>query len=150
VLVLDRLSKYLVATHLGLNEALVLLPVFNLTLLHNTGAAWSFLASASGWQRWFFMLLALLVSAGIIVWLRFLPRGQHHWRAAALALVLGVRWATSWTASWYGYVIDFIQLHYHGWYYPAFNVADSAITIGAVMLILEGLFPRRPQPTPPG
>ncbi|MDE2344988.1 MAG: lipoprotein signal peptidase, partial [Gammaproteobacteria bacterium] len=146
----DRLSKYLVATHLGLDETLVLLPVFNLTLLHNSGAAWSFLASASGWQRWLFMALALLVSAGIIVWLRFLPRGWHRWRAAALALVLGGALGNAMDRIWYGYVIDFIQVHYHGWYYPAFNVADSAITVGAAMLILEGLFPRRPQQTPPG
>ncbi|MDE2090987.1 MAG: signal peptidase II [Gammaproteobacteria bacterium] len=139
VIVLDRVSKYLVSSHLQLYDSIILLPVFNLTVLHNTGAAWSFLAGASGWQRWLFIALALAVSVGLILYLRFLPRRQHRWRAAALALVLGGALGNVIDRIWHGYVIDFIQLHYHGWYFPAFNVADSAITIGAIMLILEGL-----------
>ena len=142
VIVLDRVTKYLISSRLTVYDSISLLPVFNLTLLHNTGAAWSFLAGASGWQRWFFILLALAVSVAIIIWLRYLPRLQHRWRAPALALVLGGALGNVIDRVWHGYVIDFIQLHYHGWYFPAFNVADSAITIGAIMLILEGLFPR--------
>jgi len=141
VIVLDRLSKYLISSHLHVYDSITLLPVFNLTLLHNTGAAWSFLADASGWQRWVFIALALAVSVGLIVWLRYLPRTQHRWRASALSLVLGGALGNVIDRLWHGYVIDFIQVHYHGWYFPAFNVADSAITIGAVMLILEGVFP---------
>lgn len=139
VIVLDRISKYLISSHMGLYDSIVLLPVFNLTLLHNTGAAWSFLAGASGWQRWLFIALALAVSIGLIVWLRYLPRNQHRWRAVALALVLGGALGNVIDRIWHGYVVDFIQVHYQGWYFPAFNMADSAITIGAIMLILEGL-----------
>lgn len=140
VIVLDQLSKYIVAGHLALYDSIRVLPVFNLVLLHNTGAAWSFLAGASGWQRWFFVLLALAVSAAIIVWLWRLPRVGFRWRAAALALVLGGALGNVIDRVRLGYVIDFIQVHYQNWYYPAFNLADSAITIGAFMLIVEGLF----------
>jgi len=142
VIVLDRISKYLISSHMGVYDSIALLPIFNLTVYHNTGAAWSFLAGASGWQRWVFIALALAVSVGLITWLCYLPRMQHRWRAAALALVLGGALGNVIDRIWHGYVIDFIQLHYHDWYFPAFNVADSAITIGATILILEGLFPR--------
>ena len=142
VIVLDQLSKYIVASHLALYDSIRVLPVFNLVLLHNTGAAWNFLAGASGWQRWFFVLLALTVSIAIIIWLRRLPRAGFRWRAAALALVLGGALGNVIDRVRLGYVIDFIQVHYQNWYYPAFNVADSAITVGAAMLILEGLFMR--------
>ena len=142
VIVLDQLSKYIVAGHLALYDSIRVLPVFNLVLLHNTGAAWNFLAGASGWQRWFFVLLALTVSIAIIIWLRRLPRAGFRWRAAALALVLGGALGNVIDRVRLGYVIDFIQVHYQNWYYPAFNVADSAITVGAAMLILEGLFMR--------
>lgn len=147
VIVLDQLSKWLVAGHLALYDSIRLLPVLNLVLIHNRGAAWSFLAGASGWQRWFFVLLALAVSIVIIVWLARLPRGRR-WTAAALALVLGGALGNVIDRLAHGYVIDFIQFHYAQWFYPAFNVADSAITVGAVMLVLEGLF--RPHTTDRG
>lgn len=140
VIVLDQLSKWLVARHLAVYDSVRVLPVFNLVLVHNPGAAWSFLAGASGWQRWFFTILALAVSVAIIVWLRFLPRRQFRWRAAALALVVAGALGNVIDRLWHGYVVDFLQFHYQGWYYPAFNVADSAITVGAAMLIFEGLF----------
>jgi signal peptidase II len=143
VIVLDRISKYIISAHLGLYDSIILLPVFNLTLMHNTGAAWSLLAGASGWQRWFFILLALTVSAAIILWLLSLARAQYRWRAAGLALILGGALGNCIDRLWHGYVIDFIQLHYHGWFFPAFNLADSAITVGAAILIFEGLLPRR-------
>lgn len=143
VIVLDQLSKWLVVSHLAVYDSIRVLPVFNLVLIHNPGAAWSFLAGASGWQRWFFTILALVVSAAIVVWMRFLPRREYRWRAIALALVLAGALGNVIDRLWHGYVIDFLQFHYHGWYYPAFNLADSAITVGAAMLILEGLFSRR-------
>lgn len=143
VILLDQLSKWLVAGHLAVYDSIRVLPVFNLVLIHNPGAAWSFLASASGWQRWFFTILALVVSAAIVVWLRFLPRRHGRWRSCALALVLAGALGNVIDRLWHGYVIDFLQFHYQGWYYPAFNLADSAITVGAAMLILEGLFSRR-------
>lgn len=143
VIALDQLSKYLVFSHLTAYDSIRVLPVFNLVLIQNAGAAWSFLAGASGWQLWLFVLLALAVSVAIIVWLGCMPRRQFRWRAAALALVLGGALGNLVDRLRHGYVIDFLQFHYHGWYYPTFNLADSAITIGAVMLIVEGLFFRR-------
>ena len=143
VIVLDQLSKWLVVSHLAVYDSIRVLPVFNLVLIHNPGAAWSFLAGASGWQRWFFTILALAVSAAIVVWMRFLPRREYRWRAIALALVLAGALGNVIDRLWHGYVIDFLQFHYQGWSYPAFNLADSAITVGAAMLILEGLFSRR-------
>ncbi|MDE2197235.1 MAG: signal peptidase II [Gammaproteobacteria bacterium] len=143
VILLDQLSKHVISSHLALYQSVRVLPFFNLVLLHNTGAAWSFLAGASGWQRWFFVLLALAVSMAIIIWLARLPRTGQRWTAAALALVLGGALGNVIDRLWHGYVIDFIQVYYRHWYYPAFNVADSCITIGAVILVLEGLFHRR-------
>lgn len=143
VIVLDQLSKWLVVSHLAVYDSIRVLPVFNLVLIHNPGAAWSFLAGASGWQRWFFTILALAVSTAIVVWMRFLPRRDSRWRSCALALVLAGALGNVIDRLRYGYVIDFLQFHYQGWYYPAFNLADSAITVGAAMLILEGFFSRR-------
>ena len=112
---------------------------FNLTLVYNTGAAFSFLADAGGWQRWFFVLLAIGVSALLLVWLYRLERDQH-WLAAALALVLGGAVGNLVDRILHGHVIDFIDLYAGGWHWPAFNVADSAITVGAVMLIIDAVF----------
>ncbi|MGH8282551.1 MAG: signal peptidase II [Gammaproteobacteria bacterium] len=150
VILLDQLSKYLISSHLAAYDFIRVLPILNIVLIHNAGAAWSFLAGASGWQRWFFIVLALAVSVAIFVWLRYLPRHQFRWRAAALSLVLGGALGNVIGRIWHGYVIDFIQFHYHSWYYPSFNLADSAITIGAVMLVIEGLFFRREHLSPPG
>ncbi|MGH8279016.1 MAG: signal peptidase II [Gammaproteobacteria bacterium] len=140
VIVLDQLSKYLVASHLELYRPVRVLPVFNLVLIYNSGAAWNFLSGASGWQRWFFVGLALAVSVAIVVWIVRLPRHVQRWRAAALALVLGGALGNVIDRLWHGYVTDFLQFHWRALYYPTFNLADSAITIGAAMLIIEGLF----------
>jgi len=141
VIVLDQLSKWYVLQHLTLAEPVHVLPIFDLTLLHNTGAAFSFLAGQSGWQRWFFTVLALGVSALIVTWLYRLPRGQR-WTGAALALIVGGALGNVIDRMRLGYVIDFIHLHWQDWYFPAFNVADSAISIGAVMLALDILLSR--------
>lgn len=143
VITLDQWSKWLVAAKMHLYDSLYLLPVFNIALLHNTGAAFSFLAGASGWQRWMFVVLACGISLLIAGWLLRQPREGLRWQAAALALVAGGALGNAIDRVMYGYVIDFLQVHYAGWYFPAFNAADSAITVGAAMLIVEGLFLHR-------
>jgi len=145
VIVLDQITKFLITSYLGLFDVVAVLPFFNLTVLHNTGAAFSFLADAPGWQRWFFIFLGLGVSIAILVWLRRLPRGEQRWLVIALALVLGGALGNVIDRAMHGYVIDFLDVYYKTWHWPAFNVADSAITIGAVLLIIDGviLAPRR-------
>lgn len=150
VIALDQLSKFIIDRDLSAYRSIRVLPFFNLVLIRNTGAAWSILAHASGWQRWFFAVLALAVSAAIIVWLSRLPRAGHRWVPAALALVLGGALGNAIDRLRHGYVIDFIQVHYHSWYYPTFNLADSCITIGALTLVLEGLFRHRAKVTADG
>ncbi len=143
VIVLDRITKYLTVRHLEEFQEVVLLPFLSLIRLHNEGAAFSFLSTASGWQRWAFIALGIAVSIGILVWLRRLaPRG-HHLLAAGLCLVLGGALGNVIDRVAFGYVVDFIRVHYGAWDFPAFNVADSAITIGAVLLILDNLLDAR-------
>ncbi len=142
VILLDQLSKWFVASRMAPFESLYLLPVFNITLLHNTGAAFSMLATASGWQRWFFVALAVLVSGGIATWLVRMPATGDRWIAAGLALVAGGAVGNVIDRLVQGYVVDFLQFHWQSWYFPAFNAADSAITVGAVMLVLDGLLRR--------
>ncbi|MDS4020685.1 MAG: signal peptidase II [Candidatus Competibacter sp.] len=141
VVVLDQVTKYLAETLLVMHQPVSVLPSFNLMLTYNTGAAFSFLAGAGGWQRWFFLGLGSLVSIGLIVWLRRLEPGDK-WLAAALALILGGAVGNLIDRAWLGQVIDFIQLYYDRWYWPAFNIADSAITVGAALLIVESLWSR--------
>ena len=142
VLVLDQQTKAWIGASLSLYERIGVLPFLDITRVHNRGAAFSFLSTASGWQRWFFAALALVVSALIVIWLRRLPPGQGR-LAAALALVLGGALGNLWDRLQLGYVIDFIDVYYGNWHWPAFNVADSAITVGAVLLILDALAGRR-------
>ena len=139
VIALDQWTKHLITTHFEEYQEFVLLPFLAITRLHNEGAAFSFLSQASGWQRWLFTGLGLLVSAGILVWLRRLPSRGHHLLAAGLSLVLGGALGNVIDRVLWGYVIDFIRVHYESWYFPAFNVADSSITVGAGLLILDNL-----------
>lgn len=143
VIVADQLSKFLVVSNFELYEAVDVLPVFELTRLHNTGAAFSLLAQASGWQRWFFVGLAVVVSGGIVYWLRNLPRDSAPFLPVALALVLGGALGNLVDRVWHGYVIDFLHFHWEAAYFPAFNVADSAITVGAGLLILDAILEGR-------
>lgn len=138
VVVLDQATKYLAETWLILHQPVSVLPGFNLMLTYNTGAAFSFLADAGGWQRWFFLSLGSAVSVGLTIWLTRLKPGER-WLAAALALILGGAVGNLIDRLWLGQVIDFIQLYYDRWYWPAFNIADSAITLGAVLLIVDSL-----------
>lgn len=143
VILVDQLVKGYVSAHVKLFETVYVLPVFNIALFHNTGAAFSMLAGASGWQRWFFVVLALVISGLIAGWLWRSPKESGGWVAAGLALVAGGALGNVWDRLAQGYVVDFLQFHWHGWYFPAFNVADSCITVGAALLILDGLFLHR-------
>jgi signal peptidase II len=146
VVLADQVSKTYIARHFLEFEFTRILPVLDITRMHNVGAAFSFLASASGWQRWVFISLAVAVSIGITVWLLRLPRGTHALLAAGLALVLGGALGNLIDRIRLGYVIDFIHFHWDRTYFfpeynyfPAFNVADSAITVGAAFLLLDAL-----------
>jgi signal peptidase II len=139
VVIADQLTKALIVREFELYEVLDVLPVLEITRLHNTGAAFSMLAGASGWQRWFFIGLALVVSAGIVYWLRNLPRNSAAYLPAALALVMGGALGNVIDRVWHGYVVDFLHFHWNAAYFPAFNVADTCITIGAGLLILDAI-----------
>lgn len=136
VLILDQCSKLIADALLQFNEPVNLLPFLSLHKVYNPGAAFSFLSDASGWQRWFFVGLTLVVSMILIVWLRRLPAGQTR-LALALSLILGGAAGNLIDRLVYGYVIDFIDLYYGAWHWPAFNVADSAITIGVGLLLID-------------
>ena len=139
VTVLDQASKHLAEHLLSYQVPVPVTPFFNWFLSYNTGAAFSFLHDAGGWQRWFFIGLALFISVVLIVWLRRLP-ASARWQALALALILGGALGNVIDRVWLGHVIDFIQLYYDRWYWPTFNIADSAITAGVVILIADSLF----------
>jgi signal peptidase II len=136
VIGLDQATKFLATRFLDLYERVEVLPVLDFTLLHNTGAAFSLLAGASGWQRWFFIGLAFTVSVVLVVWIWRAPRGDKL-LPLALSLILGGALGNVIDRIVHGYVVDFIHLHWGAAYFPAFNIADSAITIGAGLLILD-------------
>ena len=139
VIVLDHITKFLATWKLEYGQLVPLLPVLDLTLLHNRGAAFSFLSDAGGWQRWFFTAVAIGVSAWIALWLHRLPAGKR-WLSASLALILGGAVGNLIDRVIQGYVVDFIFVHWGDSYFPAFNVADSAITVGAIMMMVDVLF----------
>jgi signal peptidase II len=144
IVVLDQITKIWASRSLELYESINLLPFLNFRLLHNPGAAFSFLADAGGWQRWFFISLTTVVSIGIIAWLLYLPRRGEGRLACGLALILGGAVGNLIDRIAYGYVVDFIDVFYGDWHWPAFNIADSAITIGAVLVIIDSFMaPRR-------
>lgn len=132
VIVLDQVSKWLVTRYLTYNQPIKILPFFNLTYLHNRGAAFGFLHNAGGWQSGIFIIIALVISGVILYLLQRMPRSQHA-MACALALILGGAIGNLYDRAVLGYVIDFISLHAGGWYFAVFNIADSAITIGIIL-----------------
>ena len=133
----DQLTKYGFNANLRPGERITVLPFFDWTLLFNPGAAFSFLANADGWQRWFFTALAL-GAAGFILWMMHQHRAQHRFMLA-LAMILGGALGNVIDRIVHGHVIDFLLFYWHDWYYPAFNLADIAITLGAILLILDEL-----------
>ena len=142
VLAVDQATKLWAAGTLDYGMPVTVLPFFNLTLVHNTGAAFSFLADAGGWQRIFFIVVSGVVSLVLVAWLWRLPRDARL-LGIALALVLGGAVGNLVDRIAYGYVIDFLDFHATGWHWPAFNVADSAISCGVVLLLADGLFGSR-------
>lgn len=145
VIVLDQLSKLWIVSHFVYGEKLYVLSVFDLVLAHNTGAAFSFLADAGGMQRWLFSFIAIAAS----IWIAWLLR-RHSTQtpfALALSLILGGALGNLIDRVAYGYVVDFLSFHWNEYYFPAFNVADSAITCGAILLIYDSLKEVRHGPT---
>ena len=144
IIVADQISKGFVLEHFQLHESLPVIDgLLNWTLAYNEGAAFSFLSDAGGWQRWFFTALAVVVSSILVVWLSRTNRSD--WRTALpLALIVGGAIGNVIDRIRLGHVVDFIDVHYGTWSWPAFNIADSAISVGAVMLIAFGMFASKP------
>jgi signal peptidase II len=136
VIAADQATKAAILAALRDGEAVAVTPFFSLVLTFNTGAAFSFLSAASGWQRWFFVAIAVVAAVVIVL---LLKRGGSAWYGAGLALILGGALGNLYDRLAIGRVVDFLLFHYAGWAYPAFNVADSAITVGAAILIFDSL-----------
>lgn len=138
VVALDRITKAVVEARFEYGERLAVIDgFFDLVLVYNSGAAFSFLADAGGWQRAFFIAVAIAASALILFLLR--RHAGERWFALGLALILGGALGNLYDRVVLGHVVDFLLFHWRGWHYPAFNVADSAITVGAVILVVDGL-----------
>lgn len=146
VIVLDQLTKWVAVSELQLYQQVPIIDdLFSFTLAYNTGAAFSFLADASGWQRWLFAVIAVVVSIVLCVWLARLDRSKKL-EAIALALILGGAIGNLYDRVIHGKVTDFILLHWQqSWFFPAFNIADSAITVGAALLLFDMFFGRKPE-----
>ncbi|MGK0297491.1 MAG: signal peptidase II [Gammaproteobacteria bacterium] len=139
IVIFDQITKYYISQQFELYESIQLLPGINFTYVHNTGAAFSFLSDAGGWQRWLFISLSSGISLLLIFWLKKQP-STGIWLAIALALILGGAVGNLIDRILLSYVIDFVDVYYDKWHWPAFNVADSAISIGVVMLIIDSFW----------
>lgn len=137
--ILDQVTKVWVTQEFAYREVLEVLPVFNLTLAHNYGAAFSMLSNAGGWQRWLFTGFALVASVIILGWLRRTSKNLRVF-CISLALILGGALGNLYDRVVHGYVIDFLDFHWNGAHFPAFNVADSAITLGAILMLWYSFF----------
>jgi len=136
VIVLDQASKWLMVSWLSLYETVAVFPYFNLTMAHNKGAAFSFLADAGGWQRGFFIGLTTVISIALLIWLKKLST-QAKLEAIAISMILGGAIGNVIDRIYYGYVIDFLDVYAGSYHWPAFNIADSAIVVGAALLIID-------------
>lgn len=141
--VVDQISKHMIVDDMELYQSIQIMPFFNLTYVHNYGAAFSFLSDAGGWQRWFFTLIAVFVSGLILWWLRQTKKEQVL-LPIAFSLILGGAIGNLYDRLVYGYVIDFLDFYYQGYHWPAFNVADGAIFLGAAILIIDAF--KNPEP----
>ena len=147
LIVFDQLTKQWVVASFNLYESLNILPIFSLTYVHNLGAAFSFLADQGGWQRWFFTVIAAVASIVFIIWLAKTPRSQTL-LGIAFALMLSGAVGNLIDRVLFGYVIDFLDFHWEGNHFPAFNVADSMIFIGAALMILDSLLSKEDSNNP--
>ena len=143
VVAVDQLSKLWIERTMMLGDSWTVLPVLNIVRAHNTGAAFSFLAEAGGWQRWGFSVLAVVVSVVLVYWLRKLALRTQALLAFGLALILGGAIGNVIDRIEHGYVVDFVHAHWGAAYFPAFNVADAAISVGAVLVILDAILEGR-------
>jgi signal peptidase II len=143
VIVLDQITKWFIVDRFELYERVRILPVLDITRMHNPGAAFSFLAGESGWQRWLFTALALGVGIAIVIWMGRLKAGSQRMLAAALSLILGGAVGNLIDRMRFGHVVDFIYVHWQEKPFPAFNIADSSITIGACLLLLDAFLESR-------
>jgi signal peptidase II len=143
MIVADQITKYMVVSNLVEFDRINVLPIFDLVRFHNTGAAFSLFSDASGWQHWFFSAIAVLVSGGIIWYQWVLPRQGCKMLGLGLALVLGGAIGNLIDRLAYGHVVDFLLVYYDDFYWPAFNVADSAISVGVTFIIIDSLFLER-------
>jgi len=148
VIALDQITKSIAVDQLQLYQSAAMFSGFSFTLMHNVGAAFSFLSDASGWQRWLFTAIAIVVSAAIIMWIKRLAQDQRM-TAIALTMILGGAIGNLWDRVVLGYVIDFIDVYYGDHHWPAFNIADSAISVGAALLILDWFLTARQQHNSP-
>ncbi|MFY0666278.1 MAG: lipoprotein signal peptidase [Natronospirillum sp.] len=139
IVVLDQWTKYLVSSALVYGQRINVLPFLDLTYVHNPGAAFSFLADAGGWQIVFFTAIAALMSIVLMVWTLVLPR-TAKWMPVTLTLIMGGAIGNAIDRVRFGYVEDFILAYWQNWYFPAFNVADAAISVGAVMLLVDAFW----------
>ncbi|MDK9431310.1 signal peptidase II [Gallibacterium anatis] len=142
--ILDLFTKWLVVSHFELYESVNILPIFNLTYVRNYGAAFSFLADHSGWQKYFFVLIAVVISALLLFWLAKTPR-QKILVNSAYALIIGGALANMTDRLYHGFVVDFLDFYWQIYHYPVFNVADIAICVGVGLLILDYLKNERKQ-----
>ena len=143
VIMVDQFSKLWIERTMVLGDSFVVLPILDIVRAHNSGAAFSFLADAGGWQRWAFTLLAIGVSIALVFWMRKLALATQGLLAFGLTLIVGGAIGNVIDRVEHGYVVDFVHAHWGPHYFPAFNVADAAISIGAVLVILDSLLEGR-------
>lgn len=136
IIVFDQGSKYLAFMSLDPYQPVPVIPGLNITLAFNTGAAFSFLSNAGEWHRWFFAAFSAIVSSALLIWILRTPKSAHL-QLAAISFILGGALGNLLDRALLGYVIDFIQVYYKNYYWPIFNIADSAICIGAVLLLVD-------------
>lgn len=139
IIVIDQITKWIANSQLTLHEQNPVMTSFNFTLMYNYGAAFSFLSDAGGWQRWFLTIVAAVISVVLMVWIYRL-KPHEKWLGIALSLILGGAIGNVIDRTIFGYVIDFIQWYYDRFYWPAFNIADAAICVGTVILLITSFF----------
>jgi len=142
VIVADLASKYWVMTSMQLHESRALIPFFNLFYAHNYGAAFSFLADKGGWQRWMFAAIAVAIALSLLL-MMYRSRAEQKMTNIAYAMIIGGALGNLFDRAWHGFVVDFIDFYVGDWHFATFNIADCGICVGAALIVLEGLLPKR-------